>query len=155
MWDENEGRDFCVNLHLGMQDYTYVCVYQLFIKVTLVMKNIKVKEFWLLISFGFRAYREYSPYLNLVTANWVIIWKTFFKLLQFHFCFKLHNVKKCHRHLAIILEDHHQSHTIILPDWTLKKRALSNFAFQHCKEFIGTQCKKNFSDPPRDSWGLH
>ena len=31
-----------------------------------------------------------------------------------------------------------------------KKRALSNFAFQHCKEFIGTQCKKNFSDPPRD-----
>ena len=23
-------------------------------------------------------------------------------------------------------------HTIILPDWTLKKRALSNFAFQHC-----------------------
>ena len=36
-----------------------------------------------------------------------------------------------------------------------KKRALSNFAFQHCKEFIGTQCKKNFSNPPRDSWGLH
>ena len=31
-----------------------------------------------------------------------------------------------------------------------KKRALSNFVFQYCKEF-GTQCKKNFSDPPRDS----
>ena len=23
-------------------------------------------------------------------------------------------------------------HTVILPDWTLQKRALSSFAFQHC-----------------------
>ena len=27
-------------------------------------------------------------------------------------------------------------HTVILPDWTLKKWGLSNFAFQHFKEFI-------------------
>ena len=47
------------------------------------------------------------------------------------------------------------NHTVILPDWTLQKRALSSFAFQHCKEFIGTQCKEIFSDLPKDSWGLH
>ena len=106
LWDENEGGDFCVNLHLGMQDDTYFCVYQLFDTCN---EKYKLKEFWLLLSFGCRAYRESSTYLNFVTANWVMICKTFFKLLQFHFCFKLHNVKKCHRHLAIILEDHHQS----------------------------------------------
>ena len=32
-----------------------------------------------------------------------------------------------------------------------KKRALSNFAFQHCQESIGTQNKKKFSVSPRDS----
>ena len=35
-------------------------------------------------------------------------------------------------------------HTVILPDWTFKRWGLFNFAFQHCKEFIRTQCKKNF-----------
>ena len=35
-------------------------------------------------------------------------------------------------------------HTVILPDH-------SNFAFQHCQEFIGTQNKKNFSVSARDS----
>ena len=46
-----------------------------------------------------------------------------------------------------IMQSSHYHFTRLNP----KKRALSNFAFQHCKEFIGTQCKKNFSDPPRDS----
>ena len=33
-------------------------------------------------------------------------------------------------------------HTVILPDLTLKKWGLSNFAF--LEKYIGTQCKKNF-----------
>ena len=32
-----------------------------------------------------------------------------------------------------------------------RKRALSTFAFQNCKEFIGIQSKKNFWNPARDS----
>ena len=31
-----------------------------------------------------------------------------------------------------------EDHTVILSDWTLKVRALSNFAIQHCYQFIGT-----------------
>ena len=39
-------------------------------------------------------------------------------------------------------------HTVISSDGTLEKRKLSNFAFQ---QFMGTQNKKHFSDPARDS----
>ena len=43
-------------------------------------------------------------------------------------------------------------HTVILPDWALKKWGLSNFAFQSFQGFIGTQNKKNSLIPVRDSW---
>ena len=33
------------------------------------------------------------------------------------------------------------AHTVILPDWTLKKGGLSNFSFQSFQGFIGTQNK--------------
>ena len=40
-------------------------------------------------------------------------------------------------------------HTVILPDWTLKKWGLSNFPL------IGTQDKKIFWIPVRNFWGPH
>ena len=46
------------------------------------------------------------------------------------------------------------SHTVILLDWIFKKWGLNNFAFQHCKKFIGTINKKNFRNPVRDSWDI-
>ena len=45
--------------------------------------------------------------------------------------------------------------TVILPDWTLEKWALSSFTFQSFYGLSGTQNKKNFWIPERDSWGLH
>ena len=46
-------------------------------------------------------------------------------------------------------------HTVILPDWTLEKWNLSSFTFQSFQGLIGTQNKKNFWIPARDSWGTH
>ena len=48
-------------------------------------------------------------------------------------------------------------HTVILPDWTLKKWDHSNFAFQHCnaRNSLAPKIKKNFWNPVRDSWGPH
>ena len=43
-------------------------------------------------------------------------------------------------------------HTVILPDWTLKKWALSSFAFQFFQGFIETPNKKIFLNPVRDFW---
>ena len=53
--------------------------------------------------------------------------------------------KKCspicndgHQFYQKVAEQFIPRHTVILPDWTLEKRALSNFPSQHCQEFIGT-----------------
>ena len=45
------------------------------------------------------------------------------------------------------------SDTVILPDWTLEKWALSSFIFQSLLEVIGTQNKKNYRILVRDSGG--
>ena len=48
-----------------------------------------------------------------------------------------------------------QVHTVILPDWILEKWALSSFTIQSFYGLIGTQNKKKFWIPARDSWGPH
>ena len=47
------------------------------------------------------------------------------------------------------------SHTVILLDWTLRKWALSSFAFQSFYGFIGTRNTKKSSIPVKDSWWPH
>ena len=49
----------------------------------------------------------------------------------------------------------HPFHTVILPDWTLEKWALSSFTFQSFLGLISTQNKNNFWIPAKDSWGPH
>ena len=43
-------------------------------------------------------------------------------------------------------------HTVILPDWNLKERGISNFAFQYYLGFLGKLNKNNFLNLARDSW---
>ena len=55
-------------------------------------------------------------------------------------------IDKEYREVEVVknCEELSEDHTVILPDYTLEKRALSCFKFQRFWQLIGTQNKKNF-----------